>query len=205
MRRPAADYLEAEKIEELAEDLRRSGYRVEREARLGNQQFDLLAQRDGERVVVEVKARSRLKESVEQLARLRAAARKAGIDVFRLVVVNPPREVDVTIEGLDWELTNYLNEHLPGELDEISSGTIVEGVSDIEIDLADIKRDGMHVRGRASVDVQLNYGGGVERDGLTETAIFPLIFDINLGPDWKLEEANELHVDVDSFYFGSDG
>jgi Holliday junction resolvase len=202
MRRPAADYLEAEKIEQLADDLSRAGYVVEREVRIGDQRFDLIAQRNGERLAFEVKARSRLQESAGQLARLRAAARQAGVDSFRLVVVNPPREVDVTIEGLNWELTRYLQEHLPSELDQISSETIVEDVSDIQIGVADLRRSGIHVRGTAAVDVQLNYDGGAQRDGLTETDSFPFTFDIELGADWKLAHMNEIEVNVDSFYFG---
>src|SRR5882672_4183781 len=62
MRRPAADYLEEAKIEDLAEDLSRDGYRVERGGSLGGQQFDIVAQRDGQIQVFEVKALSRLGE-----------------------------------------------------------------------------------------------------------------------------------------------
>src|SRR5687768_8268395 len=107
MRRPAADYLEADRIEELAVELDREGYRVEKEAQVGNQQFDLVAQRNGELVVIEVKARSRLKESSDQLARLRAAAREGGATGFHLEVVNPPQDVKVSVEGLDAALTEH--------------------------------------------------------------------------------------------------
>src|SRR4051812_15206979 len=123
MRRPAADYLEADKIEELADDLSRDGYHVEREANVADQQFDLVARRNGELVVYEVKARSRLKQSVDELARLRAAAREGGVTSYRLVVVNPPRETQVAIEGLDAALLEYFLEELPTEVDQISYKT----------------------------------------------------------------------------------
>jgi hypothetical protein len=90
MRLPAADYLEAAKVEDLIEDLRRSGYRIKQHAMVGNQEFDLLAQRGDERLVFEIKARSRLKESIEEVAHLRAAALEAGVDGFRLLIVSPP-------------------------------------------------------------------------------------------------------------------
>src|SRR4051812_11786834 len=105
MRAPAADYLEEARIEELVTELSADGYRVERDATLGGQVFDLLAQRDGERVVYEVKARSRLKESIEEVARLREAAIGARVSGFQLEVVNPPQEKSVEIEGLAAELT----------------------------------------------------------------------------------------------------
>jgi len=138
MRRLAADYLEAEKLEELVDELSRDGYRVEREARLGNQKFDLVAQRDGELRVFEVKARSRLAESVGQLARLRTAALEARVAGFHLVVVNPPREIDVTIEGLDRELTRHLRDQLPATLDRMSSATQIDRVKRVEVDAVDV-------------------------------------------------------------------
>jgi len=200
MRSTSADYLEAAKVEELAEELRNNGYQVETEARVGDQVFDLLAERGSQRVVFEVKARSRLPETTDEVARLRAAAQRAGVAEFRLVVVNPPHEVEVTIEGLDAELTRYFLEELPGGLDEITSATRVEGVSDVEVQSVDVRHSGIHVRGRASLDVELNYGGGMARDGLTGGDSFPFTFDVDLGPDLTLIRVNEVDVNLGGFY-----
>jgi len=201
MRSASADYLEAARLEELAEDLRSRGYRVKSDARIGDQVFDLFAQRGSERLVFEVKARSRLKDATEQVARLRAAAQEAGLTQFRLVVVNEPHEVEVTIGDFENELARYLlEEELPSGLDEISSATRVEGVTDVAIQSVDIRRSGIHVRGRASVDVELNYGGGTARDGLTVSDSLPFTFDVELGPDLKLVRVNEVEVDLSGFY-----
>src|SRR5688572_28721852 len=115
MRSAPEDYLEAEKLRELADDLTHQGYQVERDAKIGAQVFDLVARKENERIAFEVKARSRLKETSSQVADLRAAAQEAGVRDFRLVVVNAPREIDLIIEDFEVELANYLIEHgLPG-------------------------------------------------------------------------------------------
>jgi Holliday junction resolvase len=201
VRSPSAEYLESAKLEELVSNLQSKGYRVVTEARLGDETFDLLAERGDERVAYEVKARSRLKESTEQVARLREAALEAGLTEFRLVVVNPPHQADVTIEDLRYELLRYFQENeTPTELDELSSGTQIEDVTDIEFELVDIRRSSIHVRGQASAEVELNYSGCSERDGLTVSDSFPLSFDLELDRNLRIITVNELHVDTSAFY-----
>ena len=199
MRRPTADYLEADKIEELADDLSRDGYQVEREASVGDQQFDLVARRDGELVVYEVKARSRLKESVEQLARLRAAARNGGVTSYRLVVVNPPQEVKVAIEGLDTQLLEHFLEELPTEVDQLSYATRVKRVKLFEIDSVDVRREAIRVQGRAALYVELNFRGRTDSIDHSVDEGLGFTFDVDLGPDLKLATVHDLKVDVGDY------
>ena len=199
MRRPAADYLEADKIEELADDLSREGFSVEREASVGDQQFDLVARRNGEIVVYEVKARSRLKESADRLSQLRAAAREAGVTSYRLVVVNPPPEVKVAIDGLDTELFGYFLEELPTEVDELSYETHARRVKVLEIDSVDVRRQGIRARGRGALYVQLNFLGQTPTNGMTVEEGLEFAFDVELGPDLKLAGVNSIKIDVSDF------
>lgn len=199
MRRPAADYLEADKIEELADDLSREGYHVERAARVGDQQFDLVARRNGEVVVYEVKARSRLKESADQLSRLRAAARKAGVTTYRLVVVNPPPDVKVAIDGLDTELLGYFVEELPTEVDELSYETHARRVKVLEIESIDVGRQGIRAQGRGALYVDLNYLGKTTGNSMTVEEGLDFAFDVELGSDLKLAHVNSIEVDVSDF------
>jgi hypothetical protein len=199
MRLPAADYLEADRIEELASDLTQEGYRVEREAQVGDQLFDLVAQRDGELLVIEVKARSRLKESIDQLARLRAAAREAGATSFRLDVVNPPREKSVEIEGLGAELTTYFLEELPPEVDDLSYQTRVKRVKVKDIESVDVRSDGIRATGLAALDVELNFRGKTDRVDLSTEERLGFTFDVVLGPNLKLARVNDINIDLSDF------
>ncbi|MFN8632639.1 MAG: hypothetical protein U0893_02205 [Chloroflexota bacterium] len=199
MRAPAADYLEAAKVEDLIDELHREGYQVEREATVGNETFDLSAQRNGELLVYEVKARSRLKESGDELARLREAAIEAGVSGFRLVVVNPPHEIEVAVEGLKEALASHFLEKLPPAVEELSANTCFQGVSHVYIDAVSVRRMGAHVRGTASIDVQLNFRGKTDRIDWTVDERLPFTFDVELGHDLKLARVNEIKIDLSDF------
>lgn len=199
MRLPAADYLEAEKIEELADELRRDGYQVERAASVGDQEFDLVARRNGELVVYEVKARSRLNESLDQLARLRAAARKGGVTSYSLVVVNPPQDVKVEITGLDTALAGHFREELPAEVDNLSFQTRFKRVKLFDIESVDVRPDAIRVQGRAALYVELNFRGKTDRIDLTTDEGLGFTFDVELGADLKLARVNEIKIDLSDF------
>jgi Holliday junction resolvase len=199
MRRAPAEYLESAKIEELAEELQESGYRVEREATVANQVFDILAQRGDERLVFEVKARSRLKESIDEVAQLRQAAFEARVSGFRLVVVTPPRATEVTIEGLESELTHYLVDNPPPTLDEMFSNPRVERATDIEIESAAVRHDGIDVRGRATVNLEVDFGGRPTVDNYRVSDALSFTFDVALGPDLKLAMVHDLKVDIGDY------
>lgn len=66
-----AEYLEAAKIEEVAQELKAAGYAVTKHFRDGNIVYDLVAAKDGRKVVYEVKAGSQLGASANTIRRLR--------------------------------------------------------------------------------------------------------------------------------------
>jgi hypothetical protein len=199
MRRPAIDYLEEDRIEQLADELARDGYQVERDATIGEQAFDVVARRDGQLRVFEVKARARLKDSVDEVARLRSAAIHAGVTSFSLVVATPPRETSIEIEGLGEELTRYFLEELPPEVDALSYRTHVKRVRLFEIDAVDARRDGIQVRGRAALYVELNFRGKTDRIDLTTEEGLGFTFDVVLGTDLKLARVNNIDIDLTDF------
>jgi hypothetical protein len=192
-------YLEAVRTEELVDILRATGYEV-KTGGLAGEGFDLVASKGSERLAIEVKARSTLKDSIQTIEQLRKKASDQGFTEFRLVVVNPPRPVEVEVEGLDQSLAAHLYSELPPELDGLSSETLVQGVTNVEISGIHVTRDGIRVSGIATVDVQMNYDGGSSRDGLTFSGEFPLDFDVSLDQSLKLDRINELKVDTSSFY-----
>lgn len=116
-----ATYLEAAKIEELISELRVQGYDIRAPAETKGAHFDLLATRGEEVLAIEVKARTELKASAKQIEESRRRAAELGFTEYRLVVVNPPRAVEVDVHGLDEALARYMFESIPSELEEISS------------------------------------------------------------------------------------
>lgn len=100
---------------------------------------------------------------------------------------------------IDTQLYGHLADQTPEELDELSSGTRVEAVTDVDFDSVIVSGSGVHARGRATVELELNYGGGEERDGLTTSASVPFFFDVVLGHDLHLREVVELDFDTSEF------
>jgi hypothetical protein len=198
----SAELLEAAKIEELVETLRAEGYDVLTSTG-PEPSFDLVARRGQESLAFEVKARSRLQSALPVIHELRRRATEEGFTGFRLVVVNPPRTVDVQIDGLEEllseELSEELSENLPEDLSRLSSGTRVEDVSNIEVERVSVSSSGVQVSGWGAVDVELRRGTGSEADDLTTSSGFPFHFDVVLSPDLsRITESRDIRVDVSS-------
>ncbi len=87
-----------------------------------------------------------------------------------------------------------------GELDQLSSHTHVDGISQADVTSISVSKNRIHLSGTGIVEVTLEYGGGEPRDGLTWNTDFPFTFDIELNGQLEVEEINELRVDTSSFY-----
>jgi hypothetical protein len=199
VQRTSADYLEESAREDLIARLEGRGYQVAREVQVGDQRIDLLAERDGERIAYEVKARSRLKDSAQQMEQRREAARRNGVSVFRVLVAVPPHAVDVTIENFESELRTYLRDRpLPVVLKDLPSDTRVENVVDIEIDTAEVSRSGIRVRGRGYVDVVFSDGEGVGDDSRVYDSL-PFSFDVELDSALHIKEMHAYTLDMSVF------
>jgi hypothetical protein len=196
----AVEYLEAAKIEELTGKLRAEGWDVQSGSGSGVD-YDLIAKRGKEVVAYEVKARSRLSDFLPVIEQLRQRASREGITSFRVVVVNPPRTIDVHVHGLADVLRDYLAESLPANLARLSASTEVHGVHGLELDRVDVSDEGTHVVGAALVDVDLNYPAGPGYDELTTSSGIPFQFDVLLSSD--LSDIRALYaLQVDTSIFG---
>jgi hypothetical protein len=199
----AAAYLERTKVDQLAEEFRQAGYRVHLEdGEDDGSRYDLVAEQGDRKIAVEVVARTRLRDDtvVDKVAVLREQARHRGFDEFRLVLVSPPRNTVVEVEGLETLLFETIVNDIPSELDILSSHTRIVNISDVEITETAIGKEGIQITGTGIILVDLEYGGGEERDGLNEEIDFPFYFDLLLSTSLDLEQVRSLRVDTESFY-----
>ncbi len=121
-------YLEKAKIEELEREWKAKGYQVFREELVGDLKADLVAKRNGETVVLEVKTASSLARYRDIIGQLARAAAEQPDTTFHLVITNPPRSKSIEVEGLADRLINHLAHELPNELDVLSTHTLVESI-----------------------------------------------------------------------------
>jgi Holliday junction resolvase len=197
--KPANQYLEAAKTEEIARQLETEGYEVAIGSEDADHRYDIIATKNGERIAIEVKVRSDLAASEETIRRLRKQAREHGYR-FRLVIVSPPHEARIRIEGIEEELLHHLINALPPELEALSSGTRLSDVTGIEIDEIQATAEGLHIAGSGVVDVELEYGGSSDRDGANWSTDFPFTFDVLLDHNLHIQRVNRIDVDTSSFF-----
>lgn len=201
----AKDYFEAAKIQELTSQLRDEGYRITIHPGGEDEGYDLVAEKGNRKVAVEVKFNARLRESAETIKALRRRAIERGYHEFRLVVVSPPHETKVDIEGLEKKLLAYLRQEFPDALKNIPQIPRIENVSDLDIDSISITADGTRVTGNGVVRV----GGPLPHlepiDGIVPCFVrdlynFPFSFEIRLDSELNITGENKIDIDTSSWF-----
>ncbi|MEW6273905.1 MAG: hypothetical protein AB1556_02160 [Bacillota bacterium] len=194
-------YLEKNKINEIAQEMIKKGYRVEQEYRLKGYSFDLMAEKGNERIFFEVKSANALSGYRKILRQMAAAVQEINNATFKLVVVNPPRQKNIEIENLEDILFQCFLNDLPAELDALSTHTRISDISDAEVLEVEINKDDIRVSGEGLVTVSLQYGADSEQEDeelIYDT--FPFKFQVLLNHQLELIECAKIEVDVSSFY-----
>lgn len=202
------DYVKATTIEEKALEYQNKGYEVVMSPidvsfpfETRPQDYDIVATKGDYKVAIEVIARAKLGREVMRIAKLRRQAKKEGFDDFRLVVVDPPRQIPVNVEGIEPKLRQYMIENLPQELAELPNhpdvlpdGVQVLKVTSITIDSIAIQVGGMRVAGRGTVIVNIYYKQDDER--FWEDDDFPFNFDVELDRQLNLTHVHDIRVNT---------
>lgn len=188
-------HLERAKILEIRDRLAAEGYRVQEEApATGPLRYDLLAEKGGRRIAYEVKYVDHLRDSKDEVLRIRRAALEQGLDDLKLIIVRKPRQVSMHIDNLE----NALYEHaVRARLDwagNLPAGTQVEDVHDVAVNSITINAKGTRVQGDGMITVEI--GPGKEPDSFES---FPLEYSIVLGHDMRIASVEKFQVDTSSF------
>jgi Holliday junction resolvase len=194
-RQIAERHWESAAAEQLAEQLRAKGYKVQRDGKFAEFRADLVARKGEETIVYEFKSPSEGGEDWSRavsLLRERAVERGAR---FRIVFVRPPREARIEVEGIETALKDALREHLPAELDQLSDHTTVDEVADVEIDAIEVRQLETAVHGEATVSVSLK-----NNKETFASESFPFTFAITLDRDGHLKGISALEMDTSSWF-----
>ncbi len=202
------DYVKATTIEEKALEYQKRGYKVVMSPidvsfpfETRTQNYDIVATKGDYRVAIEVIARAKLGREVMRIAKLRRQAKKEGFDHFRLVVVDPPRQIPVNVEGLEQKLRQYMIENLPQELAELPNdpevlpdGVQVVSVESITIDSIAIQVGGIRVAGRGTVIVDVY--DKQDDEGFWEDEDLPFNFDVELDRQLNLTRVHDIRAHI---------
>jgi hypothetical protein len=199
----ARKYWEQAAVEETRLQYLEQGYEVETQALLGQHTADLVARRGKEIVVAEFKSGPWSPEKDRAVAALRNHSVHTLGAQFVMIWAPPPVERIIEVEGLEEHLCNYLMDNLPSELDELSTHTQIEEVTDVSLSSIVLGPSTMEIRGTALVGVQLVYGSESDRahdNGAEMGDSFPFQFSLTLNEDRGIDEVEELKVDTSDFY-----
>jgi hypothetical protein len=204
---PLVRYLEEARIEELQREWETKGYQVSRGADVGGFRADLVAKRNGETVVFEVKTASSLAQYRDAVSQLARVAAEQPDTTFHLVIANPPRQKTIEIESLPDILLQALREKLPGELEGLAPDPFpeslpsIDSVEDIEISDIRVRSQEIEVIGDGVVQVQWLHHPNIPEFGRHKNLLlaidtFPFEFDLLLDPSLELLQVNQLRVDT---------
>jgi len=193
-------------IEQIAEEYLEKGYDVAEKQNIDNYQADLIAKKGEETVVIEIKSGKMTPQKKEKIKHLSDYVRMHGNYRFIVTIATPPKEKKLEIDNIESLLLSCVIADLPSELDELSTHTTVDEISEVEID--EIKIDPViSVKGSGIISVELQFGSDREmkkEDGYTSSEKFPFDFDIVLEYTDKHElqvvEVINFKVDTSSFY-----
>ncbi len=200
-------YLHNIAIEQIAEEYLQKGYDVSKEERLGKYQADLIVKKGDETIVIEVKSGKMTPGKKEVIKQLGNYVRSHDNYKFFVAIATSPKEKKLEVSDIENLLTREMAENFPDELDELSSHTTIEEISDIDIDEINIGGKTIFVKGDGVVSVELQYGSDSDQDigeGHKTNDSFPFDFELTLEYDnnnkLKIMEVNKLKVDTSSYY-----
>jgi hypothetical protein len=187
------------KLEEVSAQFASQGYTVKRGAEVGDSEFDLVAERSGQRIAIDVKDALELRASTPAIIKSREIAVQKGYQDFRVFVVNPERQKRILVPGLDGTLREILSSpDRARDLYSLAPRIEIRRVHDVDIDSIAMDWGDVHVIGSAVVAAGLNYPDD-SAEPISLIAEFPVWFDLRLASDLSLRQVVSLRVDTTSF------
>ncbi len=192
-----ATLVEAAKLEELVHRFEADGYVVGLDQPVGDAVADLVAVKNGRRVAVDVVARPHLAEQQEARRALRRATKEAGFNEYRMVIVSPPREPDLEVDGLEDLLRGLCVDRLLGGYERRSASTQIEAVILEKIDRLHVGGNRVRIAGTAYLELVLQVGDAAGDHDLKSTEYVPIAFDLELDASGEVSAVHRLEPEAD--------
>jgi Holliday junction resolvase len=199
-------YLHSIALEQIVEEYEQKGYKVSKEERFGNYRADITARKENETIVIEIKSGKMTTEKKEAIKGIGNFVRDQPNFKFLVVIATPPKEKKLEIGEIEELLTQFMQVDLPSELDELSTHTRLEEVTDVDIDEINIEGKSIFVKGGGVVNVELQFGSDGDQsrqDGFKTNENFPFNYEITLGynenNELQITDIGKLEVDTSSF------
>lgn len=190
-------YYEQATIEQLASEYKQKGYEVFNNYQSKQYHFDLVAQKDDDLIVFEIKAGLWEKDRRKEVQQLRNFAIHELGAKFKLVLVSLPEEPEIQIEELEAKFSDLLADQFIDELSKMATHFWVDAVSDIKFDELSIRKSELEIKGIGTISVEFQYGSDSdyeEDNGMRWTDSFEFDFHLLLDRDLEIKEVYELKI-----------
>lgn len=192
-------YYEQAAIEQLTSEYKQKGYEVFQEYQSNRYRFDLVAKKDDELIVFEIKAGLWEKDKRQAVQQLRNIAVHELGAKFKLVFVTLPKEPEIEIEDLEAMFPDFLAEQFINEFSEMATHFWIDEVSDIKFDEIYVRKAELEIKGSGTISVGFQYGSDSdykEDNGLRWTDSFEFQFHLLLDRSLDVKEIYELEIDI---------
>jgi hypothetical protein len=190
-----SDRLRAAAVEQTARRLSREGHEVQKDARLGGSVVaDLRAVMPGgrEKLYYFVLAGMGTAGRPERASEIRTEASARGAE-YHLVLVRPPRDVEVEIVGIEDALKQALIDSPPENLYDLAPVWEIIEVTDVQVARARLFRGENRVVGEGLVTIEAPTH---DIDAPYMPDVYPLKFDTVLDAQGALRSVKSLEVDT---------
>lgn len=158
-----APYMERIVRDQLVDDLTKKGYVVETEVALENFRVDILAKRDNETLIYEIKT-SKDSPSNDYLNQLREYIKLLPNHKLKIAIATPPAGSTIQIENFDVLVTDYFGRNPISSVEGRATHVSYSSLDDVVFDKINVAVDGLlTVFGNAVLGLTYSYGS--ERDG----------------------------------------
>lgn len=198
-----ARYSENATIDKLVDEYIEKGFSVRREVRVDKYRVDIVAEKDGQQLFIEV-----VNPNLNGTARRRIEAIRELVNKLpdtQLIVVPAMYQEENRIEFQDIEdiLEEFFLEDMPDELDELSTHTRVDSVDSVEIGYIHVYGQNIVVKCNGQISVTLQYGSDGEQDDMPVIRMsYPFKFDGTLcwkDGNYEVIEVDNLRIDMEEF------
>lgn len=200
-------YIDKVAIEQIADEYRSKGYQISIEEKIGKHYADLVARKNEETIVIEVKSGKMSPEKRKAIVEIGNYVKSAGNYKFLVVMVTPPQKKKLEVYNIHQLLAQHITDTPPKELMTLSTQTRIDGVADVTVDELTVRADGtIFAKGNGVIAVQLQFGSALDRRidmGDTSEDNFPFDFEVELrqndNKELSIAKVQKLSVDTSSY------
>ena len=207
--KPLNDYLrrsfEKATIEQLADEYREKGYSVKTDAKVGPYRVDLVASKDEENIIIEVKTGRENPEAIRRIKEMAGYFKSVPYTKFFVVVSRLPEPKSIIFEEIEAVLYEFFILDIPSDLDALSTHTRVDDVHSVSIKEVIIQGGDLIITCSGMIGVSLQFGSDSEQesDDIPMKMPFPFKFKGAFrynGNGYEVTECDDLVIDTDAFY-----